>query len=65
MGKWADILLEILEERKKKNLIHEQRKKAFQEQKEHNKKIRSLYRERNREEIRLREIRNTENKKKY
>ena len=50
--------------RKKKHRRHEQRKKALQEQKENNKNMRTLYRERNREEIRLREMRNTENKDK-
>jgi len=64
MGKWTDTLLGTSEERKKKHRRHELRKKALQKQKENNKKMRTLYRERNREEIRLREMRNTENKDK-
>ena len=64
MGKWTDTLLGTSEERKKKRRRHELRKNALQEQKENNKKMRTLYRERNREEIRLRQMRNTENKDK-
>ena len=64
MGKWIDVLLGTSEERKKKQRRHELQKKALQEQKENNKNMRNLYRERNREEIRLREMRNTENKDK-
>jgi hypothetical protein len=64
MGKWINVLLGTSEERKKKNRIHEHRKNALQEQKENNKKMRTLYRERNREEIRLRQMRNKENKDK-
>ena len=64
MGKWTDTLLGTSEERKKKQRRHELQKKALQEQKENNKNMRNLYRERNREEIRLREMRNTENKDK-
>jgi len=64
MGKWIDVLLGTSEERKKKLKIHEHRKNALQEQKDNNKKMRTLYRERNREEIRLRQIRNKENKDK-
>ena len=64
MGKWTDALLGTSEERKNKHRRHELRKKALQEQKENNKKMRNLYRERNREEIRLRQMRNTENKDK-
>ena len=61
MGKWIDVLLGTSEERKKKLRRHELRKNALHEQKENNKKMRVLYRERNREEIRLRQIRNKEN----
>jgi hypothetical protein len=50
MGKWADILLGTSEERKKKHRRHELRKNARQEQKENNKNMRTLYRERSREE---------------
>jgi len=64
MGKWTDTLLGTSEERKKKHRRHEMRKKALLEQKENNKKMRTLYRERNQEEIRLREKRNKENKDK-
>ena len=64
MEKWMDTLLGTSEERKKKQRRHELQKKALQEQKENNKNMRNLYRERNREEIRLREMRNTENKDK-
>jgi hypothetical protein len=64
MGKWIDAFLGTSEERKKKLRIHEHRKNALQEQKENNKKMRTLYREKNREEIRLRQIRNKENKDK-
>jgi hypothetical protein len=64
MGKWTDILFGTSEERKKKHRRHELRKNALQEQKENNKKMRTLYRERNQEEIRLRQVRNTENKNK-
>jgi hypothetical protein len=64
MGKWTDALLGTSEGRKKKHRRHELRKKALQEQKENNKNIRTLYRERNREEIWLRETKNTENKDK-
>ena len=63
MGKWTDTLLGTSEGRKKKQRRHELQKKALQEQKD-NKNMRTLYRERNREEIRLREMRNTENKDK-
>ena len=62
MGKWTDALFGTSEERKKKQRRHEQRKKALQEQKENNRKMRIFYRERNQEEIRLRQKRNTENK---
>jgi len=64
MGKWTDTLFGTSEERKKKHRWHEQRKNALQEQKENNKKMRTLYRERNKEEIRLRQMKNTENKDK-
>jgi hypothetical protein len=64
MGKWVDILLGTSEERKNKHRRREQRKKELQEQKDNNKKIRALYHERNREEIRLRQMKNTENKDK-
>jgi hypothetical protein len=50
MGKWTDTLLGTSEGRKKKQRRHELRKKALQEQKENNKNMRTLYRERNREE---------------
>ena len=64
MGKWMDTLFGTSEERKKKQRRHELRKSTLQEQKENNKKMRTLYRERNQEEIRLRQMRNTENKDK-
>lgn len=64
MGKWSDAILGTSEERKKKLRRHEDRKNALHEQKENNKKMRVLYRERNREEIRLRQMRNKENKDK-
>ena len=64
MGKWKDTLLGTSEERKKKHIQHELQKKALQEQKENNQKMRTLYRERNQEEIRLRQMRKTENKDK-
>lgn len=57
-----DTLLGTSEERKKKHRRHELRKIALQEQKEDNKKMKTLYRKRNQEEIRLRQMRNTENK---
>jgi hypothetical protein len=63
MGKWTDTLLGTSEGRKKKQRRHELQKKALQEQKD-NKNMRTLYRERNREEIRLKEMRNTKNKDK-
>jgi hypothetical protein len=62
MGKWTDALLRTSEERDKKHKRHDLRKKALQEQKDNNKKIRALYHERNREEIRVRQMRNIENK---
>jgi hypothetical protein len=64
MGKLMDTLLGTSEERRKKHRRHELRKNALQKQKENNKKMRTLYRERNREEIRLRQMRDTENKDK-
>jgi len=64
MGKWTDTLLGTSKERKKKHKRHELRKNALQKQKENNKKMRALYRKRNREDIRLRQMRNTENKDK-
>ena len=64
MGKWTDAIFGTSKERKKKQIRHELQKKALQEQKESNTKIRTLYRERNREEIRLRQMRNKENKEK-
>ena len=65
MGKWTDALLGTSEKRKKKLRRHELQKNALQKQKENNKKMRALYRERNREEIRLRQMKNNENKDKY
>ena len=65
MGKWTDALLGTSEKRKKKLRRHELQKNALQKQKENNKKMRALYRERNREEIRLRQMKNKENKDKY
>ena len=62
MGKWKDTLLGTSEERKNKHRRHELRKKALQEQKESNKKMRTLYRVKNREEIKLRKMKNTETK---
>jgi hypothetical protein len=64
MRKWTDTLLGTSEERKRKQRRHNLRKKALQEQKENNKKMRTLYRERNQEEIRIRQMKNTENKDK-
>jgi hypothetical protein len=64
MGKWTDAILGTSEKRKKKLRRHELRKNALQKQKDNNKKMRALYRERNREEIRLRQMRNKENKDK-
>ena len=65
MGKWTDALLGTSEERKKKLRRQELQKNVLQKQKENNKKIRTLYRKRNLEEIRLRQMRNKENKDKY
>ena len=64
MGKWTDALFGTSEERKKKHRRHQLRKNALQDQKENNKKMRTLYRERNHEEIRLRQMRNIEKKDK-
>jgi hypothetical protein len=65
MGKWIDALLGTSEERKKKLRRHEHRKNVLQKQKESNKRMRALYRQRHQEEIRLRQMRNKENKDKY
>jgi hypothetical protein len=64
MGKWTNIFLGTSEERKKKHRRIEVRKKALQHQNENNKKMRNFYHERNQEEIRLRQMKNTENKEK-
>jgi hypothetical protein len=64
MGKWADTLFGTSEERKKKQGRRDLRRKALQEQKENNRKIRILYRKKNQEEIRLRQMRTTENRDK-
>ena len=58
MGKWTNALFGTSEERKRKHRRNEQRKNALLEQKEKNKKMRTLYRERNLEEIRLRQMTN-------
>jgi len=57
-----DTFLGTSKERKKKQILHEQRKKARQKQNENNQKMRTLYNERNQEEIRLRQIKHTKNK---
>jgi len=64
MGKWTDTIFGTSEERKKKYRLHELRKKALKEQKENNQKMRTLYRERNQEEIRIRQMKKNENKDK-
>ena len=56
MGNWKDALFGTSEERKKKQRRQQLRRIAQQEQKENNKKMRTLYHERNLEEIRLRQI---------
>jgi len=57
-----DAFLGTSEERKKKHKRHELRENALQKQKESNREMKTLYRKRNQEEIRLRQMRNTKDK---
>ncbi len=62
MGKWTDTLFGTSEEQTKKHKNRQQRKNELRQQKENNEKLRTYYRNRHQEELRLRKIRDTEKK---